>query len=319
VISGNKPVFSFYGINTNVNTAYNFAPARRKAILFHSLAILVLAALGSFGIWQANQAEIGLTFLLSLVPSLIAILLIPMLIYRLYALRQAGYVLHRDGFRLGWGLRVEDIPMDRVNWVRPANQVEGHLPLPLIRWPGSILGIRHLPNGEVVEFMASEQESMILIATPGRIFVISPEQPEAFLQAYQRFNEYGSLASIEARSVYPAFLLARVWADRAARYLILPGILLGLVLFILVSLAVPGLREVALMPTFNAAGLDLVPAIQLFLLPVLVAIFVTIDLIGGLFFYRKAERKPLAFVLWGSADFSALLFLFAVFFILKAA
>jgi hypothetical protein len=208
--------------------------------------------------------------------------------------------------------------MDQVTWVRPASEIEGRLPLPPIRWPGSILGVRHLADGETLEYFASDEQNMILIATHGRVFVISPEDPEAFIRTYQRCNEYGSLTPIPARSVYPSFLLARVWSDRPARYLILASILMGLILFTLVSLEIPARSSVALQVAPGGIGLDLVPAIQLFLLPVLLGGFVMVDLIGGLFFYRKEERKPLAYLLWGSADFTALTFLLAVLFILNA-
>jgi hypothetical protein len=58
--------------------------------------------------------------------------------------------------------------------------------------------------------------------------------------------------------------------------------------------------------------------VQLLLLPVLNALCLGVDLLGGLFFYRKPESQVFAYVLWGSGVVTSLLFLIAVFFILKA-
>jgi hypothetical protein len=109
-----------------------------------------------------------------------------------------------------------------------------------------------------------------------------------------------------------------VWSDRPARILGLIGLFLGIVLFGLVSLAVSSRTTVSLL--LGPSGpLDMVPAVRLFLLPVLAAAFYTADLLGGLFFYRQEDRKPLAYVLWSSGLLTILLFLFALYFIVKAA
>jgi hypothetical protein len=293
-------------------------------LIFQGLAILALAAAGLWSLWRATQAVVGPVFLLYLLPSLLALALVPVLAYRAYAMWRAYYVLERDGLRLYWGLRAEDIPMDAVRWVRPAGEALSSLPLPLLRWPGSVLGVRRLPDGGQMEFMAVQTSSLILVATPGRIFAISPDHPEDFLHKFQRFTELGSLTPLPARSVYPTFLLARVWASPLARYLLLGGLALSLLLLGWVSLSIPGHQTISL--GFTPEGLtgDPVPAVQLLLLPVLNSFFFLADVLAGLFFFRYEEgpdvnlHRPLAFVLWGSGALTALLFLCAVFFILSS-
>ena len=226
--------------------------------------------------------------------------------------------MERDGFRLLWGLRGEDIPMNRVLWVSMADTPDHPLLKPRLRWPGCVLGRRRQPDGTIVEFMAARSKPLTLISTPGRVFALSPQDPLAFMQAYQRLSELGSLTSIAPRSYYPNFLLARLWADLRARTLVLAGFALSLALVIWVSLAIPGRAEIALRLTPAGAPLDPQPSIRLLLLPVLNGFFFSIDLLVGLYYYRKAESQLLAFLLWGSGVLTCLLFLGAVAFILRA-
>ncbi|MEJ2706132.1 MAG: PH domain-containing protein [Anaerolineales bacterium] len=165
--------------------------------------------------------------------------MIPTLIYRAYALRKANYILERDGIHLVWGLRAEDIPITDVLWVHPAEELEQGPRKPWLTLPGAILGSRRLPEGGQIEYMASSSSKLVYIATHDRIYAVSPEDREDFIHTFQRFLELGSLRPIAARSVHPSFLLARVWALKPLRYLILAGLVLSLALLIWVSLVIP--------------------------------------------------------------------------------
>lgn len=301
-----------------MQSAYFFQPARNTGYIFHAIAIVALSTLGMSGLWKASQAEIGPVFLLYLLPALLAITLVPWLGYSLYALRGASYRIERDGIRLHWGLRGEDIPMDRVLWVRPAGQLEAQLPLPWLRWPGSVVGNRRLPDSAVLEFLASQSANLVLIGTSGKLYAISPENPEEFLQVYLRFMELGCLTPIPAQSVYPNFLLARFWSDLPARYLLLSGLSLSLLLLVWVSLAIPGRAQVPLRLAVGNIPLEEAPSVRLLLLPVLNAFFFIADLLLGLFFFRQNERKYLAYLLFGSGAATPLLFLLATGFILSS-
>jgi hypothetical protein len=297
-------------------------------MIFHLGVILILTAGAVWGLWQASLADIGLVFVLSLLPALVAVLAVPFMAYRFQALRSAFYLLERDGITLRWGLRSEEIPIDAVLWVRPAAEMGGTLPLPWLHWPGAVIGTRRLTGDGLVEFLASETQRLVLIATPKGLFAISPEDPVKFLSTYHRLTELGSLSPLPTRSVFPTFLLARVWRRRTARYLLLTGLFLNLLLLTWVILVAPLRGQVVL--GFQRGG-EPVPAIQLLLLPVLSSFFFLVDFFTGLFFYRRgvlllatptgarAARAPnmiLAYMLWGSGVISAFLFFVAVAYIL---
>ncbi|HSQ17326.1 MAG TPA: hypothetical protein VLM83_06475, partial [Anaerolineales bacterium] len=124
-----------------------FRPPRRLGLGLHGAAVLVLGASAAIGLFLASQRGVGLTFLLLLLPALVALILAPPLIYRLVALQQAAYVLQRDGILLFWGLRREEIPMDQVQWVGLPERLGSPLPHPLSAWPGAVLSTRSLPDG----------------------------------------------------------------------------------------------------------------------------------------------------------------------------
>jgi hypothetical protein len=294
-----------------------FQPPRRMGILFHFGALIILIASAVFGLTRAAQASIGPIFLASLLPSFLALILAPILAYRLYALYNAKYVLERDAIHLQWGLRLEVIPMAAIQWVRLARELTNRVPLPWIYWPGSVIGVRHYGKDRQVEYLSASTRNIVLIGTPDRIFAISPANSTAFISAFNRLSELGSLTPIQPQSVQPRLLLTRVWATRPARWLIITGFLLSLALLTWVSLVIPGLSETYL--GFFSTGLPRgpIPPVQLLLLPILTSIIYLFDLLLGLVFFRQDANHPLAYLLWGSGVVIPLVFLLSVFLILR--
>jgi hypothetical protein len=301
-----------------------FLPPRRWGSLFHAglLTFFVFGAV--FGLYRAAQAQIGFTFLLYLLPGLIAIAITPFLTYSLFSLRTASYRLERDGIRLRWGLRVEEIPITEVVWVRLASELNVKPPPPLLRLPGAILGIRHaapltrLGVGAEIEYMASTLQSIVLVGTEKRVYALSPADSGGMLYAYQRLTELGSLTPLRPRSVYPRFLLGQAWSSRPARLLMLVSLVFSLVLFVWVSLALPTRSQVHL--GFHADGTpgDVTPIIQLLLLPVLNGLIVMTDFLVGLFFFRRKESRELSYIIWAAGALIPVIFIIGVYFILNA-
>jgi hypothetical protein len=269
-------------------------------------------------LWQASLAESGPTFLVYLLGALLAIAFIPGLIYRMYALLQARYTLARDGISLYWGLRREEIPINSVNWLGSAEQNGMVLRKPFLRIPGAVLGVQTQADGKPVEFLAARDTNLVMIVTPDRVFAISPADTAEFLSTYRKLAEYGSLAPIQSISDYPTFLLSRSWADRPARVLLITSAFLALGLILWVSLSIPNHPQISLRLNTGSSPVELVPGIRLLLLPVLNTFFFIIDLLLGLFFYRRTDTKSLAYLMWVSSALTSLLFFGAVYFILQA-
>jgi hypothetical protein len=298
--------------------AYFFRPPRRSGFILHAMAVIVLAAIGVLSVWRASQAEVGPVFILYLLPAALTVALTPVLLYRAYALWGAGYTLERDGIRLQWGWRVEDIPMNQILWVHLDSDLGYPLPLPRLCLPGAVLGSRRLPDAKRVEFLCARTSHLVVVATAERVYAISPIDVNGFLRAFQSLTEFGSLTPIPARSIYPSILVSRFWSDRLALFLVFSGLALSLALYLWVSLSIPTHPQISLKLSESGGPLEFVPAVRLLLLPVLNSFFFLANTLLGLFFYRRSENQAASYLLWGSSLITATLFLGAVYFILNA-
>ncbi len=290
-----------------------FYPPRSAGLLVHALLALVSAGGGGFLFWAAMQQE-GVNFILLLLAALGVLSLLPLAAYRWYALRGASYRVGRDGLRINWGLRAEDIPLDDIDWLRSAQDFGSRLKLPALRAPGALIGSLVIPDLGRVEFLASDPGRLLLLATRKKVFAISPEDPSAFARAFQEAIEMGSLTPLTARSTLPAAYLQEVWSDRFARALMLSGLVLGVLFLVAVSLAAAGLGPVSI--GFDPSGqpLEAVNPERLLLLPVLGLMVYSADLIGGLFLYRREDGPLPAYLLWGSSPLTTILLSIAVLF-----
>ena len=289
-----------------------FPPYRRLGLIFHAAAALILLGVAVLVFFQVYQREVGQVFITGVLVSVVLVIPLPLLVYRGYALAQASYALDRDGLRIRWGLRAEDIPLPQIEWVRPANELGFRLQLPFLQWPGAVVGKRKVEGLGPVEFIASDVRSLLLVATPEKVYAISPADERSFVRTYHRIIELGSLTPIPPRSVLPAAFLERVWQDLRARYMIIAGFGLTGLLLVVAILLIPVHASVFL--GYNAAGqpLDPVSSERLLLLPLLGGVEYFIDLLVGLYFYRLNDQRLVAYFLWGSSILLPLLLLLAI-------
>jgi hypothetical protein len=300
-----------------VDEQYVFFPPNRSGAIFHLSSITILILAGAWGLWNAFRVDLGPIFFLYLLPFMVALPLVPLLIYRLNSLQNASYTLERESIRLRWGWRIELIPMPNVQWVRTAVDLGRSLPQPRLRWPGAVYGTRRYPGGRMdIEYMASTTKGLLVIATPEKLYAISPANADNFLMTYQHFTEMGSLLPPPASSVYPTNLIARLWGTKPARNLVLIGALLSLALLVWVSISIPSVAYVSLGITATGEPRTPIPSVRLTLLPVLNYFAYMVDLLLGIVFFRRAETRHLAYLLWSTSIFVSILFFAAVFFIL---
>jgi hypothetical protein len=294
----------------------DFPPPRRTGAIVQIMIALLLGVTVGAALWNATLMQAGLNFVVLLLLSLILLVPLGLALYRAYAMFGANYSLERDGLRLRWGLRAEDIPLPDIEWVRPASDMGFNMPLPFGALPGGILGMRQVEGLGPVEYVASDRGKMLLIATSEKIFAISPANPNAFIRTFQRLIELGSLSPIPSRTALPATFLRRVFSDRAARTLMFAGMSLTIILFVVVSLTIPTQAEVVLGFDSQGQPLGTADADWLLLLPVLATFAYVIDLIGGLFFFRRPDGQPIAYLLWTGGVITPLLLVVAVFFLI---
>jgi hypothetical protein len=296
-----------------------FPPPKQRGLALHAALVAIFLALAVWAGFNLYGAALDAEFAGFVLLLLTCLFILPFLAYRLYALIRAEYSLDRDNLHIVWGMRIEDIPISDVEWVRPADQLPTPLSLPLVRLWGGVLGTTRHPDLGAVEFLASETDGLLLVATARKVYAISPANPAAFVLAFQRTMEMGSLAPGQSHSQYPTFVIANAWENPFTRVTWLLGALVNIGLFLWVSVVLPGLPQVSLGFDSLGAPLDPVPGAQLILLPLLSAVLFAGGWLAGLFFFRRADQHLLANLLWLSGTLSSTLFLIAVFFLLNAA
>jgi hypothetical protein len=290
----------------------DFPPLRQRGRTLLLLLILVLTAIVVLlAILMARQ-PLDLVFTGYVLLAVLAFFPIPILAYRLYSLARANYNVDRDHLTLTWGLRVEQIPVSDIEWVRPLATMSQSIRKPFFRLPGAVVGARTHPDLGPVEFLASDEKTLLMVATSRKIFAISPEDTAAFLQDIQHAIEMGSLAPAVPKSVYPSFVVAQAWDSRAARFLWLAGFFANIGLLAWVSLMTPSLGHISLGFLPTGAARPPSPGYSLILLPIVSIFLFLVGWLAGLMIYRREDRRPLAFILWTSGVVSALLFLMAV-------
>ncbi|MBI5952720.1 MAG: hypothetical protein HY865_13770 [Chloroflexi bacterium] len=293
----------------------HFPPPKRRGLIVHGIVILVLTGIAVAGFITLSRAEVGPAFLVSLLVALASFIPLPFFVYRAYALMQADYHLDRDSLVIKWGLRVEDISLTDIEFIRSADDLTVPLKLPPLPIPGGLIGVRRHPDLGVVEFLASDAKKLLLVATARRVFVISPEEPAKLTQTFARATELGSLMPVESKSVYPSFVITQAWSSNLARYLWLTTFFLNLGLFIWASLIIPTMPRVALGLQFSGGAIETAPSSQLIILPVVCLLLSVVGWVAGLYFYRWEKERVLAFIVWGSSMLMSLSFLIAVLFI----
>ncbi len=293
----------------------HFPPPKRLGLIVHGAIVFVLSIIAVISFVNLTRVEVGLIFLVALLTLLASFVPIPFFAYRIYSLWRADYHLDRNSLSINWGLRVEDISLSDIEFVRSVNDLTAPLKLPSLALPGGLLGARRHPDLGMVEFLASDRKKLLLIATAKRVFVISPENPVEFAQTFARATELGSLTPTESKSVYPSFVVTQAWQNGIVRYLWFTALFLNIGLFIWASLIIPSTPRVALGPQFLGSAIETVPSSQLIIFPLASLLLSVTGWIAGLYFYRWEKERALAFIVWGSSMLTGLLFLLAVLFI----
>jgi len=298
----------------NTKTGH-FPPSKQFGLIVHGIIILVLASMCAWGFLNLSRAQVGPAFVTYLLIALLAFAPIPFFGYRAYALLKADYYIDRDSLAILWGLRIEDIPLTDIEWVRPASDLTHPLALPRVRLPGATIGTRRHVDLGLVEFIASDSRNLILVATSKRVFAVSPKDAVSLVRTFARATELGSLTPAEPKSVYPSFIITQAWESPLARFLWMSGLLLNLGLFAWVGILIPSLVQIPF--GFDPFGTphEGVSPVRLILLPLLSALMFVASLIAGLYFFRWESHRLLAYVVWISGTLCAVLFLVAVMFL----
>ena len=289
-------------------------PLSQRGVVVHLGLLLILLSASGYLLWSALIQPVRGIFILYLIAWVVSFLPFPYFLYRLISLLRAKYSLSRDGISIQWGLRTEDIPMTEVEWMRLPEDIASKLTMPRIPFPGAILGVQNQRDLGIIEFIASDINKLILIATKKQIFAISPRDINTFQNDFYRFAEMGSITPIEKQSSQPQFMFTTLFKDKATRGLLFSSAILSLILLIAISFIIPTRDTVPLGLEAIGANRQESSSERLILLPLLSLFVFFVDFGFGSYLFRKKGFKSAAYIVFSASlilpiSFSALLLL----------
>jgi hypothetical protein len=276
------------------------------------LILLIIISLISAGFLIILINRVGLSTteslnILHVLGILIVFALLLFLAYRLYMLLTMQYTITRDYLSIQCGLRREQIPMNLIEWVRPASDLGFHLPMPWFYLPGIIVGKRSVNELGPVEFIGTIPKKFILVAIPAKVFVLSPMNVNGFSATFSRMRELGSLESVSEESVTSKQLISSIWKDAYARWAVAAGLILSAGLFVFVSLLVNSKQTIT---WFDG---ETISTSRLFLLPILNSLVWLVDFILGVITSIRGRVDPVfPYILWLSSCITGILLFIGV-------
>jgi hypothetical protein len=281
-----------------------FAAAQRGLLTLAALALgEALLLLGLLALPTS-----GFTFLL-LVLALGLLVVILFLSWRAWVCLSLQYWIDRNAVTVVWGPLRQVIPLSAITEVRRGGvEPAAHW---LDRWPrmeswllfGKELNMVHRwhapdpmigapPDGATIQLLSLASrpvEQQLLLATSHGIFGVSPQNPDAFLQALEAHHQLGPTHLLAVRRIRPQWLEAALWQDSLGLSLLSAGLLGSLLLLgtlLLRYLALPAQIE----------RLDGAPTRTLFLIPAFGFVVWLLNGLWGMLVYPR--QRVAATLLW---------------------
>jgi len=295
-----------------------FEPEKKKGVLYHSIAIILFLFLSVFFLSQLLDTTTTFHFFLYLIPALFCIILALLLANRIYVLRTINYLINRDSIQITWGIRYEQISIGNILWIQSNSDLANPIQIPKLNIPGLLTGSYDLAKNQKIEFIASDESKLVLIATTDRIFVISPDEPEEFLMTFQKITELGSLSQSVSQSIYPSRPLYQVWSNPLTRILMIVNLVLIIGLVVFTSLLITANPFLPIGFFSDGSPAEIVPSKRLLLLPIINTSFFVLNLLLGVFFFQDKKTRIYSSLLYFSNVFTTTFFLLSILFIWRA-
>jgi hypothetical protein len=260
------------------------------------VVLLILLTAGLVTLAVLNPLSL-LTFLLGL-GALGALAGAALLAYWLWDFIHASYVMDRNVLVIHWGGYEHQIPMAQVQEVLLGSELEGVRLQGVIRWPGYFVGWGEAPATGPLRFYASRSlQGQVILRLEETAYALSPQEPEAFVEALQERMAMGPTQEVERTVRRPSFLGWRFWRDPQALIPLGVSLLLLVLLVGLLAFRYPYLPpQIVLQFSSQGEPLLMARAARIFYLALLGTLFTLIDGGLGLFLYRR--RPTASYFIW---------------------
>jgi hypothetical protein len=266
------------------------------------LAMLgILAVDGLAVLYMSGNAVSALTFIMGLwvLASLLALVYLG---YRTIGSFTMQYWVDRNAVTLVWGPTRQVIPIGQIEHVRRNVGELPHDPPRPWHWPcPHRRRYRAGGLGMVNAYATRPLAEQILLTTAQESYAITPADPAAFLEALQERYALGPGRVVNAELERPPMWTWQLWRDHLALFLIGAGLFGVLLMFGVFCFRLPGLSaDLPLHFDINGLPDRIAPKISLIALPAIGLLAWFINLIAGIWIYRRMQRQG-AYLLWGGA------------------
>ncbi len=174
--------------------------------------------------------------------------------YHTYALAHTSYAIDRNAFVIRWGPIREIIPMGDVQRVIAGSDIAADVRLLRLPLPGWWIGRGwHPALGKLHFFSAAPPEEQIIIVTQAAGYAVSPQDAQAFVDAFRVRFQMGPTQIVRPTRLLPAVMTWPIWKNPATLALIALPVALNALVFGVSFALFPGLpAQIAL--HFDAAG-----------------------------------------------------------------
>ena len=223
-------------------------------------------------------------------------------LYWTIATLRLRYRLDRNGIKISWGGSHLIVPLRNVQIIAPVGRLEENLELTAASqrrgWLGGWAGRARLSDGRVAVLRSSgPPESRLAILTSTRAYIVSPDRPDAFVQAWQERRPLGPTRNWreEEQRTWPLGL--PIWRDRVTWGLLGGMLVSALVMYGAMALVYERLPD-RLALHFDALGQPdrIGQRGEVLRLPVIALMLLVIDLALGFALYRR--DRVATYLIW---------------------
>lgn len=216
------------------------------------------------------------------------------------------YRLDRNGLVIYWGASKLIVPIERIEkitsgdkFITQGTESSGWRVFRGIGWSGLRAGQALLTDNTLARvYTTSPLVQSTVVLTPDHTYVVSPRDPEAFVEAWRVRRPLGPTQNWREEERRAWFLDLPIWRDRVAWTLIGLGLLANLASHIYISLVYDRLPTM-LSFHFDALGQAdrIASRIQILRLPQVALLVLVLDLGLGFVLYRR--WRVAAYLIWG--------------------
>ncbi len=259
-----------------------------SVVLFTTLWLIGLVVSGPLNLTS---------FLLGML-TIASVVTLAMLVFWTYGYYSLYYTLDRDALRIRWTGYETVIPISDIRQVVEEPMEHGGVSLPFLHWPGYCIGHGRAGGTNASYYATTLNHSPLLLLTEQGGYVISPEDPEGFVEALKLRQSLGPVHSVAAGVNTLGLFRLSLWSDHLAQWLWLGACLVNLFLIAYLCAVYPTLDPVVPVH-FDAMGqVDrIAPAVLVFVLPMIGWLILIVNGLFGLWLHGRQRMATL--LLWG--------------------